>query len=442
LLKATMANYNMALANNFYHSLIKKRIVMLQKTKSNSKKKWRYALMLPIVLGLLLSMNTKEVYVETASSIVKETSIVETEPLHKISEDAAMVSTIVNTPVEVIKKTTPKVDKKKVKTTIAKGATTLATAKLNSKIVMPTYVKNTTFAYAKSEFIITKNTTDGELETIKNKLKAKGLTVKIRGVKRNRSGEITAIKIDAKTDNANSNYNIKANEGISPITISYDAKTNSIAINNDKIHRANVLVTKDKVRNATSNNVYVISSDEVHEHDEDVIIETVSGNNTVKIVKGNAYEVITEDVDADVIVEKIKDAQVKVKGNYVYHIVTGDDDDHDIDIIVDDKGHKTIKQDVSVNGDKIEFIKGKSSKNEDDIFIVKTSKNKSKIVFTGDEDKNPLYVVDGKTYTKAEIEDMELDYIETVNVLKGDKAIEKYGDKAKDGVVIISTKKE
>ena len=37
----------------------------------------------------------------------------------------------------------------------------------------------------------------------------------------------------------------------------------------------------------------------------------------------------------------------------------------------------------------------------------------------------------------------ELDHenIETIEVLKGSKAVEKYGDKARDGVVIITSKK-
>ena len=37
--------------------------------------------------------------------------------------------------------------------------------------------------------------------------------------------------------------------------------------------------------------------------------------------------------------------------------------------------------------------------------------------------------------------DIDPNTIKEVEVLKGEKAVEKYGDKAKDGVVIIITKK-
>lgn len=64
LLKTSVANHNISLSNNFYNSLIKERIVMLKKSRSNRKKQWRYLLILPLLTGLLMSMNTEEVYVE------------------------------------------------------------------------------------------------------------------------------------------------------------------------------------------------------------------------------------------------------------------------------------------------------------------------------------------------------------------------------------------
>ncbi|MFC0877709.1 TonB family protein [Saccharicrinis sp. FJH2] len=52
--------------------------------------------------------------------------------------------------------------------------------------------------------------------------------------------------------------------------------------------------------------------------------------------------------------------------------------------------------------------------------------------------KNPLYVIDGKIVN----EDMKVnaDNIESVRVIKGKKAIEKYGQRAADGVIIFTTK--
>jgi len=39
------------------------------------------------------------------------------------------------------------------------------------------------------------------------------------------------------------------------------------------------------------------------------------------------------------------------------------------------------------------------------------------------------------------MKDLDHENIETIEVLKGSKAVEKYGDKARDGVVIITSKK-
>ena len=61
LLKTSVPNYEMALTNNFYNSLIKKRIVMLHKNRSQNKNQWKYALVIPVLALFLMSFNTKEV---------------------------------------------------------------------------------------------------------------------------------------------------------------------------------------------------------------------------------------------------------------------------------------------------------------------------------------------------------------------------------------------
>ena len=71
LLKTSINNTNISLPNNFYNSQIKKRIIMLHKSKSHSKKQWKYLLVLPILAGLLMSMNTEKVYVDNSSKISK-----------------------------------------------------------------------------------------------------------------------------------------------------------------------------------------------------------------------------------------------------------------------------------------------------------------------------------------------------------------------------------
>ncbi|WP_439153294.1 M56 family metallopeptidase [Winogradskyella sp.] len=75
LLKASIADQQISLSNNFYNSLIKERIIMLQKSRSKRKKQWRYLLMLPILAGLLMSMNTETIYVASEDYMVKQTNV-------------------------------------------------------------------------------------------------------------------------------------------------------------------------------------------------------------------------------------------------------------------------------------------------------------------------------------------------------------------------------
>jgi len=54
----------------------------------------------------------------------------------------------------------------------------------------------------------------------------------------------------------------------------------------------------------------------------------------------------------------------------------------------------------------------------------------------------PIYVVDGVVTSKTYLDKLNPEQIEFMSVLKGDKATEKYGDKAVNGVIEITTKKD
>ena len=60
LLKANSYNYS-CLTNNFYNSLIKKRIIMLNKTKSSTNKLWRYILLIPVFIIFVFGLNQKTI---------------------------------------------------------------------------------------------------------------------------------------------------------------------------------------------------------------------------------------------------------------------------------------------------------------------------------------------------------------------------------------------
>lgn len=55
--------------------------------------------------------------------------------------------------------------------------------------------------------------------------------------------------------------------------------------------------------------------------------------------------------------------------------------------------------------------------------------------------ENALWLLDGKEMEKDQIQKLSPDSIQNMNVLKGEEAIKKYGDKGKRGVIEITTKK-
>jgi len=60
----------------------------------------------------------------------------------------------------------------------------------------------------------------------------------------------------------------------------------------------------------------------------------------------------------------------------------------------------------------------------------------------GNNGQKPLYVLDGEIISESIMKVIDPNKIEAINVLKGPSATSLYGDKGKDGVIMITTKKE
>ena len=56
-------------------------------------------------------------------------------------------------------------------------------------------------------------------------------------------------------------------------------------------------------------------------------------------------------------------------------------------------------------------------------------------------EKGIVYVVNGQLITDSKKIEVQTSDIESIHILKNKEAIEKYGEKAKNGVIIITTKK-
>lgn len=144
LLKVVTHQHNLSITNQFYQSLIKKRIVMLHTNQSNKRNVWKYATILPLLVGFMLLFQIE----------------------------------------------------------------TIAQVKENPQ-------KNGVVKVEAVGFSWDKNATDEEMKSDAAQLKKQGIDIKFSNVKRNKNGEIIALKIEF--NDGKGNKGIKEIEGDEPI---------------------------------------------------------------------------------------------------------------------------------------------------------------------------------------------------------------------------------
>lgn len=131
--------------------------------------------------------------------------------------------------------------------------------------------------------------------------------------------------------------------------------------------------------------------------------------------------------------------------------VTKDKEDKDVNYVTIKKvGEEKHKNVVMIRTDDEKKIHVKRDKNV--VVIEDSVSDEENEVIIGDEDsrffyikddgkRKPLYYIDGKKSESKDFKNMSPDEIESISVLKGDTAVEKYGKKAKNGVIEVTTKK-
>lgn len=357
LLKTCRINYCTEITNNFYNSLIKKRIIMIHKNKSTNKKQWKYVLLLPILIAFVATFNTK--------LVAQEKKLIEINEM-------------------------------------------------------------------KIELIIDKNSTDADLDKESETFKKEAnLNLTFKGVKRNSSNEITAIKIDVKGDNLKSKFENSGTEPIKPIRISYDSENKAISIGNvNRIHKNHYTYkindegdVKFKGKQHKKANYVFISSDgektswtskdsDTIVHKNKIIIKSNGDDENVWITEGdnNAKVKIIEIKDGKKVIKIIEDGETK-------------EIEHEIEII--NNGGEDAGNVFIIKKDGAEIIHEKSD---------------DKVNFNTNNNKEPLFYVDGKEITKQEMEQLKPDSIKSMNVLKGESALKKYGKKGENGVIEIFMK--
>lgn len=278
------------------------------------------------------------------------------------------------------------------------------------------------------ELSINKNTTDAELDQMKKDLAEDDIDFSYTTV-RNDDREIIEIslQLSGKSSDGKSfsgNYNSNSDGPIGPITVLYDDTNNAVSFwNAGKGQTVKIHKIKGKGSWTTDDDTEII----IKEGDEEKEV----------IINGKRLtEEEMEEIDLD---------------NVASIFVTKDEEDENIKYVTIKKvGEEKHKNVVMIQTDDEKKIHVKRDKNV--VVIEDSVSDEENEVIIGDEDsrffyikddgkRKPLYFIDGKKSESKDFKNMSPDEIESISVLKGDTAVEKYGKKAKNGVIEVTTKK-
>ena len=353
LLKTISPNYQMALTSNFYNSLIKKRINMLQKNRSNSTMYFKFAFIIPILIVFVFTFNTE---------VIAQHKKVKTIEVH---EDVDVE-------------------------------------------------------------IITKYFTKSQFENLKNKYANKGITFKFKKLKYNSKNEIVSIDISVKNNKGiQSNLSQNGTESIKPIQIKINNETGEMSLGNlDGLHESNLFFTSNE-------------GSGVHKK---IIVKKGDGDHDMVWISNDSTKVHEYKTSNNFIFISDDDLHVgSEKGDHKNVWISKDGDSTKM------KRIKIIEIDEDSEGPHKVIIKKGENDKKHNVFVVKSGdkvhSGHSNIMYRNSDGKKPLFIVDGKEVESGKIDDIDANKIEKMEVLKGKSAIEKYDEKGKDGVILITTKK-
>lgn len=239
------------------------------------------------------------------------------------------------------------------------------------------------------EMVIDKNTSETELEQMKKDLMKDHIQFDYT-VRHNDKDEIVdlSIQVSGKGHNGasfNNSYNSSGDgEAISPLVIFIDREHNLVSIGSKSAYRSNIMHI-----DSDDGQVWISTDDD---HHKDIRIKKKNGK---KMIMVDGEEISEEEFDK-------MDLTTKGGSSRVF-IHTDSDDAHDIRVI---------------------------GKEGNGFFFIDT-----------DGDAEPVYLIDGKETTSKKVRQLDPDTIESIDVSKGERAEERFGERGKNGVVEITTKK-
>ncbi len=286
------------------------------------------------------------------------------------------------------------------------------------------------------ELLIDKGTSDEELLEMKEKLADEGVYFSYTTV-RNDNREIIdiALEVTGKGKNGasfrNTHDTSDSENGISPVVLFIDLENNLVSIGTKGAYKSEV--TKIK----TGGSSVWISSDsdeqvdvwngleEIGEHG-DIVITKKDGKGMVLINGEEIDEAELPKHKSTVLIEEDSDDS---NTGFSFYMSSDDDKEHK-------KRVKLTKKKLK-KGNQVMILK--DSDDDTDIEVIGGDGD---FFFVDTDGKDPLYIIDGKEASKRQVKKLSPKKIATMNVIKGEAARNKYGSKAKNGVVEITTNKK
>ena len=453
LLKQTVPIDRLGLVHPFYHSFLKKRIMMLN-NETNKKNPWASILLAPLLIGFVFAFNT-----EVVAQIAPPPP-----PTPPINYD-----TIPPPPPPVVGKTGSML--------VVKGSCSVPPP--------PPVFEKSVVSNSKFSVNISATSSEEELkEGYKTLFDEFGVQLSFKNIKRNAAGEITGIKASFKTASGNKGvYAVSGNKPISNFIFEVSLDQN------EQLTEAGFKAAKSSpklVKGYKSSRVVVMNED------GEIVTENVYGSSdkNVFVFRGQDAEVVSENsygaagdsifvikrgrTDKDSLmvtimaqfkkkdslkkgrkllkmtVEEMKKEALEMKKEVHEFKIEAIAFQEEVDALLEEKEEGVVsgfwisdKKEVSDTKTIKDPKASKNQKEQKDGYETKIVVKRKANSWTADGKNQPLYVVNGKTLEKgADIKDIDPDRIKSINVIKGQAAKEKYGDKGVNGVIEITTKKQ
>ena len=435
LLKVSFAGQTPALANNFYQSFIKKRIVMLNKNESHRSNKLKIAVVLPLIALFLWSFNVKQ------EVRIKESKSTSGKPAANPEQNNAQRSTSAQEVKEVIQQDTL--------TGNYRVLDSLGNASKGYKMVKDTLVNlpalKTSSIKINDPFRVTINQTmsKDEVDDVVDRLKADyDVVLRVSNLKYNSDNIISGITLKIKDNQTGNtgNFNLKKEstksneEGVGIIVIER-TKSGGLSFGSGKTMTEYL----DKTRNLYGSGTrFHVQRDSLHalNQERQLEVEKRRIKKEKRRIEGEGRIVKRQ--------EELNQRVVEREKRRVEQLTEEQQEEQNI---------RALAYEERKN-DRIDERKARQEEMKARVEEMKEREKKMEYVVVSEDELNKigpiklkddvLYIVDGKEIDLEEANKIDPLDILSVSVLKGEEQTKEYKDKmeGKRGVVLITTKEK